>query len=72
MNREPETDDTRLLNRVLSRYPERYAALMRARPGALNEAVEILIAHPNEIRRVLLRSSYTDPLAIGGDLDRSL
>lgn len=67
-----ETDDARLLQGVLARYPERFAALTRARPEAIAEAVEILIAHPKEVRRVLLRSSYTDPSAIGGNLDRDL
>jgi 4-amino-4-deoxy-L-arabinose transferase-like glycosyltransferase len=70
VNQEPETDDSRRLDALLARHPERYAALLRGRPQALTEAVDILIAHPDAIRRVLLRSAYTDPLTIGGDLDR--
>jgi len=70
--RGPETDDARRLGAILSRFPERYAFLMQRRPEALTEAVEILIAHPDAIHRVLLRSSYTDPLSLGGNLDRDL
>jgi hypothetical protein len=71
-NHEPETADSRRLDALLSRHPDRYAALLRGRPEALTEAVDILIDRPDAIRRVLLRSAYTDPLTIGGDLDRDL
>jgi hypothetical protein len=47
-------------------------ALLRARPEGLAEAVEILIAHPDDVRAVLTRSRYTDPAEIGGPLDRDL
>ncbi len=46
--------------------------LLRFRPQALVEAVEILIARPEAVRTVLLRSPYTDPESIGGYLDRAL
>ncbi len=41
-------------------------------PEALVEAVEILIARPDAVRAVLLRSGYTDIDSIGGYLDRDL
>jgi hypothetical protein len=46
--------------------------LLRARPEALVEAVQMLSAHGDEIKRVLLRYGYTDPGVIGGYLDRDL
>jgi hypothetical protein len=46
--------------------------LLHARPEALVEAVEILIARPDETARVLLHYGYTDPNTIGGYLDRDL
>ena len=61
----------RLLN-VLMRDPNGTAVLVQGRPKALVEAVEILIAHPNEVRKVMTRSAYTDLDAIGGPLDRDL
>jgi hypothetical protein len=63
---------------ILTRFdgpaPEqRFAAiLLRARPRALIEAVEILIARPEAVRWVLGRYGYTDPDAIGGYLDADL
>jgi Dolichyl-phosphate-mannose-protein mannosyltransferase len=47
-------------------------ALLRARPEALVEAIQMLRAHSGEIERVLLRYGYTDPGTIGGYLDRGL
>ncbi|MFO0891005.1 MAG: glycosyltransferase family 39 protein [Isosphaeraceae bacterium] len=44
--------------------------LLKARPEGLVEAVQILLAHPDEVRRVMLRYGYTDPRWIGGFLDR--
>ena len=44
--------------------------LLRNRPGALVEAVEILIARGDAVRSVLLHPAYTDPESIGGHLDR--
>jgi hypothetical protein len=46
------------------------ARLLKARPEALVEAVEIVIAHPDAVRTVLMRYPYTDPDRIGGYLDR--
>ena len=46
--------------------------LLAARPEALVEAVEILIARPDAVRTVLTRFAYTDPHSIGGYLDRGL
>ncbi len=46
--------------------------LIRNRPEALAEAVEILIARPDAVRSVLLRPSYTDESTIGGFLDRDV
>ncbi|HWE38173.1 MAG TPA: glycosyltransferase family 39 protein [Isosphaeraceae bacterium] len=43
--------------------------LLRVRPHALVEAVDILIARPEAVRTVLTRYSYTDSATIGGFLD---
>ncbi|MDX2038974.1 MAG: glycosyltransferase family 39 protein [Isosphaeraceae bacterium] len=43
--------------------------LLRARPSALVEAIEILIARGDAVRTVLTRYPYTDPASIGGPLD---
>ncbi len=47
-------------------------ALLRTDPKALLDAVEILIARPDAVRKVLTRYPYTDPADIGGPLDRGL
>jgi 4-amino-4-deoxy-L-arabinose transferase-like glycosyltransferase len=44
-------------------------ALLRTDPTALLDAVEILIARPDAVRKVLTRYPYTDPTDIGGPLD---
>ncbi len=44
------------------------SALLRSDPKALPDAVEILIARPDDVRTVLTRYPYTDPAAIGGPL----
>jgi 4-amino-4-deoxy-L-arabinose transferase-like glycosyltransferase len=67
--------DAARLFTVLTRYDRDRsfsANLLRSRPEALAEAVEILIRHPDEVRRVLTRPGFTDPSAIGGYLDRDL
>jgi hypothetical protein len=46
--------------------------LLTARPEALVEAIEIVIARPDAVRTVLTRFPYTDPEAIGGYLDAAL
>ncbi len=46
--------------------------LFAARPEALVEAVRILIAHRDEVVRIMTRYAYTDPARIGGYLDRDL
>jgi 4-amino-4-deoxy-L-arabinose transferase-like glycosyltransferase len=50
----------------------RLRILLRARPKALVEAVEILIDQPDAVRGVLTRYPYTDPAGLGGYLDRKL
>jgi hypothetical protein len=47
-------------------------ALLRARPEALVEAIQMLNTRAADIERVLLRYGYTDPASIGGYLDRGL
>ncbi len=74
-----DEDAARLLG-ILSRYnqpdtPDHSGGdlsgrLLRARPAALIEAVEIAIARPDALRAVLSRPGYTDPETIGGYLDR--
>ncbi len=44
--------------------------LLRGRPQALLEAVEILITRPRDVRAVLTRYPYTDEGMIDGFLDR--
>jgi hypothetical protein len=46
--------------------------LLAARPEALVEAVQILIARPDAVVRVMTRYGYTDPASIGGFLDQDL
>ena len=46
--------------------------LLRLRPEALVEAVQILNAHRDEVVKVMTRYGYTDPNSIGGYLDRDL
>jgi hypothetical protein len=46
--------------------------LLRVRPEAFVEAVQILNAHPDELVHVMNRYGYTDPPTIGGYLDREL
>ena len=46
--------------------------LLKARPQALVEGVEILIARPEAVVTVMTRYGYTDPETIGGYLDRDL
>jgi 4-amino-4-deoxy-L-arabinose transferase-like glycosyltransferase len=46
--------------------------LLRLRPQALVEAVQILNAHRDEVVKVMTRYGYTDPNQIGGFLDREL
>ena len=57
---------------VLLRDPNGTAELFQGRPEALVEAVDILVAHPEEVRRVMTRSAYTDLDSIGGPLDRDI
>jgi hypothetical protein len=46
--------------------------LLAARPEALVEAIQILNAHPDEAVKIITRYAYTDPLHLGGYLDRDL
>jgi hypothetical protein len=46
--------------------------LLKARPEALVEAVQILINHTGAAVRVMTNYGYTDPELIGGYLDRDL
>ncbi len=67
----PDAPAQRLRNEF-ERDAGRAAVLMRARPQALVEAVEILIRRGDAVRRALLRYPYTDPDDIGGYLDQDL
>jgi hypothetical protein len=53
-----------------NQYPSR--VLLRQHPEAVLDAVEILIAHPDALRTIMLRYPYTDPQTVGGYLDRDL
>lgn len=64
---EPNFDSDKPQNRLV-----RLTMLLRIRPRALIEAVSIIIDHADELVTVMTRYSYTDPLAIGGYLDRDL
>lgn len=75
---EEDGDASRLMT-FLSRFdrpgrPEGFVArrYLHARPVALIEAVEILMARPDAVRTVLTRLPYTDPEDIGGYLDKDL
>ncbi len=46
--------------------------LLRIRPEALVESIQILNAHREEVVKVMTRYGYTDPSTIGGYLDRDL
>ena len=46
--------------------------LLKKRPQALLDAVEILCRRPDAVRAVMTRYAYTDPEHIGGYLDRDL
>ena len=64
-----------VLNRIPQPYPWLSArALLKARPEALVEAVEILIQRGDAVRAVMARDGYTEPTtrAIGGYLDEGL
>ena len=72
------TDAARLLA-ILKRHdpfdpPDQLASerLLRGRPQALVEAVEILIRRPDDVRTVLTRFGYTDDAVIGGFLDEAI
>jgi len=74
VNQPDNLGDVRRLRAILDRIPPdtsnpSWERLLKLRPEALIEAVEILIARPEAVRRVLTRSAYTDPTAIGGYLD---
>ena len=46
--------------------------LLKRRPQALVEAVQILNAHRDEVVTAMTRSGYADPQSTGGYLDRDL
>ncbi len=46
--------------------------LLAARPEALVEGVAILNAHRDEVVQIMTRYGYTDPMRVGGYLDRDL
>ncbi|QDV35250.1 glycosyltransferase family 39 protein [Tautonia plasticadhaerens] len=69
--READSADAPALRSVLLRFgPAFYAQLRDHRPGAIVDAVELLIERPGDLRRVLTTPGYTEPDAIGGPLDR--
>ena len=57
---------------ILNRYPKRAPLLLRNRPQALRDAVEIIIARPDALQKIVLRYGYTDPKTVGGFLDQDL
>jgi hypothetical protein len=72
----PDANARRLLA-ILERHdpmdpPDQRASerLLRGRPEALREAVEILINRAKDLRVLLTRWGYTDPERIGGFLDQ--
>jgi hypothetical protein len=74
----PDDDATRLLA-ILKRHdpldaPGRLSSerLLRGRPEALIEAVEILINRPSDVRAVMTRFPFTDDGSINGFLDQDL
>ena len=64
--------DRRVGERDEDRLDWRTMYVLRNRPEALVEAVEILIARPEAVRAVLLRGGYTDEGSIGGFLDQDV
>ncbi len=64
------TTDSTPKGRQVRRYLT--SELLRLRPRALVEAVQILNAHRDEVVKVMSRYGYTDPNQIGGFLDRDL
>ncbi len=52
--------------------PRPAALLLKTRPAALVEAVEILNTRPDAVRAILRAPPYTNPEAVGGYLDRDL
>ena len=76
----PATDDpgARRLLSILTRYDDPASGrafstvLLRACPEAVFEAVLILIARGDAVRRTLLHPGYRDPSTVGGYLDREL
>ncbi len=73
---EPGSDASRLRALLTRRETNPWAfhldVLLRCAPGAPVDAVEILIARPDDLRTILTRYPYTDPATIGGPLDRNL
>lgn len=74
--RKPGDDpgEQRLWRILTGHEGERFYAqfLMRARPEALVEAVQIVISRPDAVRTVMTRYPYTDPETVGGPLDKGL
>jgi 4-amino-4-deoxy-L-arabinose transferase-like glycosyltransferase len=72
------SEPARRLLTVVTRYDKPESGrnfsriLFKARPEGLTEGAEILIRHGETLKRVMLRSGYTDPLWIGGPLDRDI
>jgi hypothetical protein len=71
--------EVRLLLTIFRRYDQPMEPggllserLLKARPEALVEAVEILIARPDAVRSILLHPGYIDPDTVGGFLDKDL
>ncbi|RUL89191.1 glycosyltransferase family 39 protein [Tautonia sociabilis] len=69
--RPDDSPDSPALRAILDRFGPAFTAdLLARRPGALVDAVELLIDRPDALRLVLRSPGYTDPAAIGGPLDR--
>ncbi|WP_152049554.1 glycosyltransferase family 39 protein [Tautonia marina] len=67
--RSAEVPGAAKLRAILNRFGATFADdLLKRRPEALFEAVEILISRPDDLRQVLTTPGYTDPERIGGPL----
>jgi hypothetical protein len=74
-----EDQNAQKLVNIIVREPDQLSVkqllieqLLKRRPEALVEAVEIINSHGDEVVAVMTRYAYTDPQLIGGYLDRDL
>jgi len=64
--------DRRVGDKPDDRLDWRTTILLKGRPQALVEAVQILIDRPEAVEAALLRPTYTDPDSVGGYLDAGI